>query len=440
LTEVDRQFGVLAVRADEVFVDDHAASVSNGTRLSRSTPQDAVVPELLGERSRVDGLAVARLDAVTARALEIGLRRVQLLAWRDFEDPEAGGSELHAHRVASAWARAGIDVSMRTSAAPGQESISTRAGYNVIRKSGRYGVFPRSAFSGLVGRRGRPDGLVEIWNGMPFFTPVWARCPRIVLLHHVHAAMWRMVLSPRLASIGETLELRIAPPFYRHSRVVTLSPSSRDEILSMLKLDASRVSVVAPGVDEQFVPGGEKSPVPLVVAVGRLVPVKRLELLIDAVAQARKAVPDLRLLVVGEGYERPLLEAKIESVGGASWIDLPGHLSDAELAAAYRRAWVLASTSLREGWNMTITEAGACGTPAVVSDIAGHRDSLAHGVSGLLVDPGDGFTDALVQVLTNTELRESLARGAMARARSLTWDSTAASVLSALVAEAEARR
>ena len=147
--------------------------------------------------------------ASAARALEIGLQRVQVLAWRDFEDPEAGGSELHAHRMATAWARAGLDISMRTSAAPGQKSISTRDGYQVIRKSGRYGVFPRSALSGMVGRRGRPDGLIEIWNGMPFFTPLWARCPRIVFLHHVHAAMWRMVLTPRLAAPGRG---RRAPP------------------------------------------------------------------------------------------------------------------------------------------------------------------------------------------------------------------------------------
>ena len=173
--------------------------------------------------------------------------RVQVLAWRDFEDPEAGGSELHAHRMATVWARVGLDISMRTSAAPGQEAITTRDGYQVIRKSGRHAVFPRSALSGLVGRRGRPDGLIEIWNGMPFFTPLWARCPRIVFLHHVHAAMWRMVLTPRLARLGETIELRVAPPLYRHSRVLTPSTSSRDEILSMLGLDASRGERGSPG-------------------------------------------------------------------------------------------------------------------------------------------------------------------------------------------------
>jgi glycosyltransferase involved in cell wall biosynthesis len=434
LTEVDRQLGILAVRAEDDVLVDRLTGQGAAT-----LPADAVALPAGAEAFGTDEQAGARLEAVASRALEIGLHRVQILAWRDFEDPEAGGSELHAHRLASAWARAGIDVSMRTSAAPGQQSVSTRSGYQVIRKSGRYGVFPRSALSGMVGRRGRPDGLVEIWNGMPFFSPLWARCPRIVLLHHVHAAMWRMVLSPRLAPIGEAVELRIAPRFYRHSRVVTLSPSSRDEIIEMLKLDESRVSVVPPGVDERYAPGGQKSPVPMVVAVGRLVPVKRLELLIDSVARARTVVPELRLLIVGEGYERPMLEAKIEAVGGRSWIDLPGHLSDAELADAYRRAWVLVSTSLREGWNMTITEAGACGTPAVVSDIAGHRDALTEGVSGLLVEPGDKFTDALVRVLTDAGLREDLARGAEARARSLTWDTTAAKVLAALVEEAEAR-
>jgi glycosyltransferase involved in cell wall biosynthesis len=126
-------------------------------------------------------------------------------------------------------------------------------------------------------------------------------------------------------------------------------------------------------------------------------------------------------------------------VGGTSWIDLAGHVSDDDLADAYRRAWVLASTSLREGWNMTITEAGACGTPAVVSDIAGHRDALTHGVSGLLVDPGDEFVGALVQVLTDGALRKNLASGAVARSRNLTWDATAATVMAALVEETEAR-
>ena len=54
-----------------------------------------------------------------AIAAEAGIRRIHFVAWRDLDDPEAGGSELHAHRIASPWAAAGLDVTFRTSAVPG---------------------------------------------------------------------------------------------------------------------------------------------------------------------------------------------------------------------------------------------------------------------------------------------------------------------------------
>jgi len=370
----------------------------------------------------------------------VGLQRIHLLAWRDLDDPEAGGSELHAHRIAALWARSGLDVTLRSSSAAGHGPYTRRDGYGVVRKSGRYAVFPRSALSGLVGRRGRPDGLVEIWNGMPFFSPVWARCPRIVFLHHVHAEMWQMVMSRRLAPVGAFVERRVAPPFYRRSRIVTLSSSSRDEIVSMLRLSPDRISVVPPGVDPRFSPGSVRSEEPLVVAVGRLVPVKRFDLLIDELVSVRRRVPGLRAQIVGEGYERPQLEARIKAAGAESWIELVGRLSEDELREAYRRAWVLVSTSQREGWGMTITEAAACGTPAVVTRIAGHSDAVENDVTGILVDDPHRFGDALEKVLRDDTQRQRLGRAAQEHAARLTWEATAAGTLEALVGEAEARR
>jgi glycosyltransferase involved in cell wall biosynthesis len=382
----------------------------------------------------------AALDEVAARAAAVGLHRVHILGWRDIEDPEAGGSELHAHRIATRWAAAGLDVTMRTSHVEGRSTFARRDGYRVVRKSGRYAVFPRSAASGWLGRDGRPDGLVEIWNGMPFFSPLWAHCPRIVFLHHVHAEMWRMVLTPGLARIGETLERHVAPPFYRRSRVVTLSASSREEIVEMLGLRPSRVGVVAPGLDPRFTPGATRDPAPLVVAVGRLVPVKRFDLLIGSLVRARRTQPALRAVIVGEGYERPRLESMIEAFGAGEWISLPGHLPDDELRALYRRAWVLASTSLREGWGMTLTEAAACGTPAVATRIAGHLDAVVDGVTGVLAeDTVAQFADALSAVLDDAPLRARLGAGALERARMFTWDATAAGTLAVLVDEAAAR-
>jgi len=387
------------------------------------------------------GLAAAsEISKLGDLAAEAGLHRVTMLAWRDLDDPEAGGSEVHASTVASLWAEAGIEVTMRTSFAAGQPQMSWRDGYRVIRKAGRYMVFPRAAFSEMMGWHGASDGLVEIWNGMPFFSPLWSRSPHITFLHHVHAEMWDMTLPPRLASIGRNLESRVAPPIYRRTPTVTLSNSSKRELVEDLGFRDQLVHVVPPGVDPRFTPGGAKSATPLVVAAGRLVPVKRFELLIQALVELKPTHPDLEAIIVGEGYRRDQLETQIHEAGAERWIHLPGRLIDQELADLSRKAWLLASASAREGWGMTLTEAAACGTPAVVTRIAGHLDAVDEGRSGLLADGPNQLRDAMNVVLTDRAVRERLAAGALAHSSRFTWAATARGTLEVLAAEAMLRR
>ena len=375
-------------------------------------------------------------EVLASIAAQAGLRRIHFVAWRDLEDPEAGGSELHAHKIASRWAAAGLDVTFRTSAVPGAPDSLTRDGYRVLRQAGRYAVFPGAAWEGIRMGHRPGDALVEIWNGMPFLSPVWYRGPRIVFLHHVHAEMWHMVLPPALARMGDMAERRIAPRFYRSSRVVTLSESSRHEIVDLLGFRPDRVTVAPPGVDARYSPGGHRSPTPLVVAVGRLVPVKRLDALLHALAKVKADQPALQAVIIGEGYERPALEALREELGATEWVSLPGRVDDADLVSWYRRAWVVASSSQREGWGMTLTEAAACGTPAVATAIAGHTDAVLDGESGLLVESLHDLPGALGRVLGDEVLRSRLSKGALARARWFTWDATARRALEALAEEA----
>lgn len=365
-----------------------------------------------------------------------GLRHIEVVAWRDHDDPEAGGSELHAHRILSAWARDGLSVEMTTSSVAGAPTRVERDGYQVTRRKGRYAIFPDTVARGLAGRLGRGDGLVEIWNGMPFFSPLWARCPRVVFLHHVHAEMWNMVLPSGLARVGNLIERRVAPPVYRRSRIITLSASSKAEIVDLLGLPAENISIVPPGVEPRFSPGSDRSETPLVVAVGRLVPVKRFELLVDALVQLKRHHPELRAVIAGEGYERPALEARIRAAEASDWISLPGFVDDDELVELYRTAWVVASSSLREGWGMTVTESGACGTPAVASRIGGHEDAVVDQESGLLYDGTDEMVEALDAVLSDDVTRKRLGLGAADHAARHQWDATARAVLAVLALEA----
>ena len=307
-------------------------------------------------------------------------------------------------------------------------------------RDSRYLVFPRAAFSEMMGWHGASDGLVEIWNGMPFFSPLWARRPTVAWLHHVHDSMWEMTLTPRLARLGRRLEFDVAPLVYRRTPIVTLSDSSKSELVNKLHFRPERITVVPPGIDATFSPGGSRAEAPLVVAVGRLVPVKRFHALIDALAAVRQRQPALRAVIVGEGYEREALEAQVHELGADDWISLPGRIGAAALVDLYRSAWVVASASAHEGWGMTITEAAACGTPSVATRIAGHTDAIVHERTGLLVDDPIEMGSAIERVISDDALRASLSAGALAHATRFTWGATARGTLEVLANEALRRR
>lgn len=376
---------------------------------------------------------IEQLAELAADMIARGVRRVHSLAWRDLDDVDAGGSEVHADEFMRRWAAAGLDVTHRTSFATGRPPVADRNGYHVVRRGSRYSVFPRAVIAEITRSAGPSDALVEIWNGVPWFSPVWCRRPRITFVHHVHGPMWGQILPAPLAGFGRVLEARIAPPFYRRTQVVTPSDATRDELLE-LGFRPDRVVAVPNGVSEEFQPGGERSPHPHVVAVGRLAPVKRFDELIRSVVAARARVPDLQLDIVGSGPWQAELAAQVRAAGATEWITFIGQVSHHDLVAMYQRAWIVASASLAEGWGLTLTEAAACGTPAVATDIRGHRSSVVDGVTGVL-SPLERLGDAIADVLLDDRRRAQLGDAALARARTLTWDAVALGILRQLHAQ-----
>jgi glycosyltransferase involved in cell wall biosynthesis len=141
-------------------------------------------------------------------------------------------------------------------------------------------------------------------------------------------------------------------------------------------------------------------------AVGRLEPEKAFDLLIRAVGQLHAAGVDVGLTVVGEGHDRPRLEAVVAELGLADRVSLPGWQSDV-------RRWfeamdVFALSSRREGLPNVLLEAMALGVPCVSTNIAGIPRLIESGVSGRLVPPDDlpALVAALHEVLTSDATRE----------------------------------
>jgi glycosyltransferase involved in cell wall biosynthesis len=166
--------------------------------------------------------------------------------------------------------------------------------------------------------------------------------------------------------------------------------------------------------------------VPTVVCVGRIVPHKQLEHAVDAIADARKVLPDARLVVVGSGWWEDSLRTYVEERGLQDAVEFRGHVSEVDKHAAYDEAWVLALPSLKEGWGLVVGEAAGHGVPTVAYRSAGGPTESVHdGVSGVLVDSPRDFTAAVIELLQDVELRERLSVGAAASAGNFTWCATA---------------
>lgn len=165
---------------------------------------------------------------------------------------------------------------------------------------------------------------------------------------------------------------------------------------------------------------------PLVLMAGRLVAHKRATLFPGAVAHARRRVPGLRAIVMGDGPRRAALEAAVREAGVEETVELAGFVPGEVLDAALRSASCLVQPSEREGFGMVVLEAAAAGTPTVVADgpETAAPELVEEGVNGVVVrDPTpEALGDAIVRVFEQgAPLRRSTATwfAANAQARSL---------------------
>lgn len=138
---------------------------------------------------------------------------------------------------------------------------------------------------------------------------------------------------------------------------------------------------------------------PIIVIVGRLRGEKGHSVLLDAMASVATNVPDVKLLVIGDGPNRESLKLKAETLGIVSNIVWMGQKSQDEIFKLLAISDIAVVPSLFEGFGLTAAEAMATGLPVVGSDVDGLREVIEHGETGILVPPGD--STALAKALTD---------------------------------------
>lgn len=360
------------------------------------------------------------------------LPSVVFLNWRDLTHPEGGGSELYLERVAAGLSARGHRVTVFCADHGGAPRDEVRDGVRFVRRGGRASVYVRALLALRTGALGRPDVVVDVQNGMPFLSPLITRRPVVNVVHHVHREQWPVVFGPVVSRIGWFFESVVAPRVYRRSRYVVVSEVTRREV-EALGVGSDRVEVVHNGSDAPPAGAAPRSRTPLVVVLGRLVPHKRVELALEAVAALRPQLPHLRLAVVGQGWWDDRLRTRAAELGVEDAVDFHGFVDDATKHDLLASAWVLAQPSLKEGWGLSVVEAAAHGTPTVAfADAGGLAESVRDGVTGVLVHDNDGFVSALQHLLVDDVHRYRLGAAARLHAGDYTWEGAVASVAAVL--------
>lgn len=230
-----------------------------------------------------------------------------------------------------------------------------------------------------------------------------------------------------------------------------LFPVSRftGRLLTDLGVVPDRIHVVPNGTDPaHFVPTDGRAfrqrhglgTHPLILTVGRLVPNKGIDTVIEALPKVLEEVPDALYVVAGTGPDRARLEAMATRLSVRSHLRFLGRIDDPELVSAYGAADVFVTLSRLEppaveGFGLVFLEAGACGTPVVGSRSGGIEDAVADGESGLLIPPRDpaAAATALSRVLSDRGFAARLGRAGRARVlASGTWDHAAARIWTAI--------
>jgi L-malate glycosyltransferase len=172
------------------------------------------------------------------------------------------------------------------------------------------------------------------------------------------------------------------------------------------------IRVVAGGIDERRFRGGVAEPTEDLLFVGRLAPIKRVDLFLEAVAEAARRLPRLSAVVVGDGAERAGLEALARRLGLEERVRFAGHQLDVAPWLARARALVLTSDS--EGLPLSVMEAMTAGLPVIASHVGDLPDLVEDGVNGFLVRERtpEAFADRIVQLLASDALRARFSREA----------------------------
>lgn len=358
------------------------------------------------------------------------MKKILLINWRDINNPEAGGAEIHYHEIFKRIAKnKDYDITILSTAWNGSKPKETIDGLKVIRK-GSPNLFNFWIYLNINNfvKSNNFDIIIDDVNKIPFYLSKIIKNgpPVMALFHHIFGdSIYNEVSFPfsTYVSFSESL----IGKFYKDTPFCPVSDSTMDELVEM-GLNSSNGEIIHNGIDlESFVPAEytEKKKQGPILFIGRIKKYKNIEFILKVAALTKNK--GYKFCIAGFGNDTERLKELAEKLNVTDYVTFAGKISEEEKLSLLQKASIFINPSIKEGWGITNIEAAACGTPVLASNVQGLRDSVKEGESGYLYeyDNLEDFSKKLKIIMEEEIDYKTLTETSRTWGELFSWDNSA---------------
>lgn len=350
--------------------------------------------------------------------------RILFFNWRDTKHSWAGGAESYIQEIAERLVKSGHKVTIFC----GNDNHCARNevvnGVQIVRRGGNYSVYFWAFIYYIFRFKSHFDIVIDCENGIPFLTPIYVKQPIFLLIHHIHQDVFRKHLMFPFSEIASYIESDVMTFLYKHHHILTVSESSKKQILGLGLGSEESIDVVNPGIEKILFKKKRKTTAPTIVYVGRLKPYKNVDVAIQAFRKVLDVYPTALFNIAGSGECLVELQKLVKNLDMKDNVKFVGQVTDEEKAHLFGKSWVAVQPSTIEGWGITVIEANASGTPVIASNVKGLQESVVDGETGLLV-PVDNvklLAEAMIELLTDKKKLKKLSTEAYKWSKQFSWE------------------
>ncbi len=360
-----------------------------------------------------------------------------ILNWKDLRHPQHGGAEIATHYLAREWIKLGASVtifSSETYPLPREEIIE---GVEITRRGNAlFSHFLWSPIYYYQKWKNTFDCVIEEIHGIPFFTPLYVTQCKFALIFETGSQIWEKNIPFPFNYLGASLE-KLARPLYREVIFFTTNPETKNE-LQGYGIKRVHLFPLAPTLlPPRNLQAKEKDPT--FIFLGRLVPHKQIEDILKAFVLLRQNDElSPRLWIVGRGEKkyRKKLENLVQLLQLQKQVRFWGYVSEEKKYELLQRAWALIVTSIKEGWGLNISEAGICGTTAIVYPNPGLTQNIINGKNGIITNNATPYSlsCALKKLILYPSLKDELGLKNQQYQQQYSWKSSAQKLWDIIIA------